>query len=82
MSRPTHAACRASLEPMGWVLRVSRPRTHRCCVRSPSKLCPSAGYRQTSDSHLCPDQGPRITYRRRSRLPHSPKPFSVPTLTS
>jgi hypothetical protein len=21
MSRPTHAACRASLEPMGWVVR-------------------------------------------------------------
>jgi hypothetical protein len=27
MSRPTHAACRASLVPMGWASRVSRPKT-------------------------------------------------------
>jgi hypothetical protein len=81
MSRPIHAACRASLEPMGWVLQVSRAAPHRCCVRSPSKLCTYAGRRQTGDSHLGPDHGPRITYGRRSRLPHSPKPFSLPTLT-
>jgi hypothetical protein len=58
MRRPTDAACRASLEPIGRVVRVSRPRTHRCCVRSLSKLCACAGCRRTSDSHLCPDQGP------------------------
>jgi hypothetical protein len=56
MRRPTHAACRASLEPMGWVPGVSRPRTHRPCVRSLSKLCACAGCRRTNDSHLCPDQ--------------------------
>jgi hypothetical protein len=58
MSRPIHAACRASLEPMGWVLHVSRAAPHRCCVRSPSKLCTYAGRRKTGDSHLALTTGP------------------------
>ncbi len=80
MSRPTHAACRASLEPMGWVLRVSRPAPHCCCIRSLSKLCVGAGCRRSCDSLFCPDHGHRITYRRRSRLHRSPEPSPLLSL--
>ena len=58
MSRQTHAACRASLEPSGWVLRVSRATPHRWCVRSLSQLSACSGCRRTRDSHSCPGQGP------------------------
>jgi hypothetical protein len=82
MSTPQSAASRALTRADGVVVRVSQPWPARSWIRSPNKQLACAGCRRTSDSHYGPNNGHRITCRRRSRLSPSVSLPHLLTFTS
>jgi hypothetical protein len=82
MSSPQSAASRPSERAHRMALRVSQPWLARSWVRSPNKQLACSGCFRASASPYGPNNGHRITCRRRSRLSPSVSLPHLLTFTS